>query len=74
MDIVFLVAIILYVIIMVVLLLFNVVAIRHILKYRFRGDISIAILVVYVIIIALLLLLTTFSLMAVSLMGNTGGI
>lgn len=74
MDILFLISIVVYAVVMIGLLLFNVVAIRHILKYRFRGDASITILVIYVILIALLLLVTTFSLMAVSLMGNIGGI
>ncbi len=74
MDALFLVSIVIYAILMVVLLLFNVVAIRHILKYRFKGDISMAVLLVYVILVGILILVTTFSLLAISLVGNVGGL
>lgn len=69
MDLLFLVSIIVYALVMVGLILFNVVAIRHVLKYRFRGDASITVLVIYAILIILLLLITFVSLLSVSLIG-----
>lgn len=62
-----------YSILIVVLLIFNVMAIRHILKYRFKGDASMVILVAYLIVVAVLVLVTTFSLLALSIGGMPGG-
>ncbi len=73
MDILFTIALIIYAILMIVLLLFNVIAIRHILKYRFKGDVSMAVLLGYIIVVAILILVTTFSLLALSFVGSPGG-
>ena len=69
----FLIILLIYAILVLVLLVFNVMAIRHILKYRFKGDASMAILLGYVIVVAVLIFLTTFSLLALSLGGVVGG-
>ncbi|MFZ5392106.1 MAG: hypothetical protein ACOZAR_02820 [Patescibacteria group bacterium] len=73
MDTMFLIILLIYAILVLVLLVFNVMAIRHILKYRFKGDASMAILLGYVIVVAVLIFLTTFSLLALSLGGVVGG-
>ncbi|HPN67739.1 MAG TPA: hypothetical protein PLZ62_03725 [bacterium] len=73
MDTIFWVLIIIYTIVMLVLLAFNLLTIRHILRYRFRGDASMAVLAGYVLVVAVLLLITTFSLMALSWAGRPGG-
>lgn len=73
MDTMFLIILLIYAILILVLLVFNVMAIRHILKYRFKGDASMAILLGYVIVLAVLIFLTTFSLLALSLGGSWGG-
>jgi hypothetical protein len=54
---------------MLAMLMFNVVAIRHILRYRFKGDVSMAVLAGYMLVVALLLLITVFSLMALTWVG-----
>ena len=73
MDVLFLIFVLLYLIIMAVLVVFNVMAIRHILRFRYRGDLSMAVLLGYIIVVAVLLLMTTFSLLALSIAGNPGG-
>lgn len=72
MDVLFLVLFLIYAVIMLVLLVFNVMAIRHILKFRFKGDASMFILMGYIVVIGILLVVTSFSLMALSLF-STGG-
>jgi len=73
MDILFTIAVVLYAILMIVLLLFNIIAIRHILKYRFKGDVSMAVLLGYIVVVGILILVTTFSLLALSFVGSPGG-
>lgn len=72
MDVLFLVMFLVYALVMLVLFVFNVMAIRHILKFRFKGDISMVILLGYVIVIGVLLVVTSFSLFALSIF-NPGG-
>jgi hypothetical protein len=69
METIFIVLIVVYAIIMLAMLMFNVVAIRHILRYRFKGDISMAVLAGYMLVVAVLLLITVFSLMALTWVG-----
>ena len=73
MDTMFLIILLIYAVLVLVLLIFNVMAIRHILKYRFKGDASMAVLLGYVIVVAVLIFLTTFSLLALNLGGMVGG-
>ncbi len=69
MDTIFLIILLIYAILILILLVFNVMAIRHILRYRFKGDASMAVLFGYVIVLAVLIFATTFSLLALSWTG-----
>ncbi|MFA4930578.1 MAG: hypothetical protein WC570_01790 [Patescibacteria group bacterium] len=73
MDLLFAITLIVYALLMLVLLVFNVMAIRHILRYRFKGDVSMGVLLGYVLVIAVLVLVTTFSLMALGVSSFIGG-
>lgn len=66
MDSILVVSFLIYLLIVLILLVFNVMAIRHILKFRFRGDISMAILLGYIIVVAALIIVTAVSLLALS--------
>ncbi|MBU0647920.1 hypothetical protein KJ855_01955 [Patescibacteria group bacterium] len=73
MDILFVISLVVYLILMFVLLIFNVMAIRHILKYRFKGDMSMSVLSGYMILVVILILATTVSLLALSVGSFAGG-
>jgi len=70
MDSIFIIALVIYVLIMVVMGLFNILAIRHILKYRYKGDASISVLFGYVLVLVVMIFITIFSLVAVSVGGG----
>lgn len=59
-----------YVIVMAVMVIFNLIAVRHILKYRYKGDASISVLFGYVLVLIIMAFVTIFSLIAVSMGGN----
>lgn len=73
MDLLFIISLVIYAVLMLVLLVFNIMAIRHILKYRFKGDASMTVLLVYIVVVAVLILITTFSLLALSVGNVMGG-
>lgn len=69
MDSIFVIALVVYVILIAVMAIFNVIAVRHILKYRYKGDASISVLFGYVLVLVVMVFITIFSLIAVSMGG-----
>jgi|GEM_PF-3084451 len=70
MDSIFIIALVVYVILIAVMAIFNVIAVRHILKYRYKGDASVSVLFGYVLVLVVMAFITIFSLIAVSMGGS----